>query len=80
MRDMMMRQVKVGEAKERLADLIDAAVEGEVILITSESEKVVRLVPMSKGRQARKFGSARGLIRMTEDFEAPLADFREYME
>ncbi|HEX8671395.1 MAG TPA: DUF433 domain-containing protein [Longimicrobium sp.] len=27
----------------------------------------------------RRFGSARGQIRMAEDFDAPLDDFKEYM-
>ena len=27
----------------------------------------------------RKFGSAKGKIRMSEDFDEPLADFKDYM-
>ena len=27
----------------------------------------------------RKFGSAKGLIKIAEDFDDPLEDFREYM-
>ena len=27
----------------------------------------------------RQFGSAKGLIKIAEDFDAPLEDFREYM-
>jgi hypothetical protein len=30
--------------------------------------------------QARRFGSAKGLIEMAEDFDEPLEDFREYEE
>jgi hypothetical protein len=26
------------------------------------------------------FGSAKGMIRMADDFDAPIDDFREYME
>ena len=28
----------------------------------------------------RKFGALKGKIRMSKDFDAPLADFKEYME
>jgi hypothetical protein len=28
----------------------------------------------------RIFGSAKGMIHMSEDFDAPLEDFKEYME
>lgn len=31
-------------------------------------------------KQPRKAGSARGLIQMSDDFDEPLEDFREYME
>jgi len=30
-------------------------------------------------RRKRKFGSARGLLRIADDFDEPLEDFRDYM-
>jgi hypothetical protein len=36
------------------------------------------LVPVKQVRQPRRPGSARGMIRMTDDFDAPLEDFQEY--
>lgn len=32
-----------------------------------------------KGKRKSNFGSARGLIIMGDDFDAPLDDFKEYM-
>jgi Protein of unknown function (DUF2281) len=29
-------------------------------------------------QKQRHFGSAKGLIRMADDFDAPLGDFKEY--
>lgn len=33
-----------------------------------------------KPKHLRQFGSAKGMIRMTEDFDEPLEDFAEYMQ
>ncbi|HST87709.1 MAG TPA: type II toxin-antitoxin system prevent-host-death family antitoxin [Ktedonobacterales bacterium] len=77
-----MYQVSADEAKERLAELIDAAVKGETVLITrngDDSEQAVQLVPAAHAKRRRKAGSAQGLIVMSEDFDAPLADFEEHM-
>jgi antitoxin (DNA-binding transcriptional repressor) of toxin-antitoxin stability system len=80
-----MVQVSLDEAKERLPDLIDAAARGETVLIEKAGEQgaqVVQLVAVPQHPRRRpKFGSAKGLIiYMADDFDAPLDDFREYME
>jgi antitoxin (DNA-binding transcriptional repressor) of toxin-antitoxin stability system len=75
-----MTQVNLEEAKARLSDLIDAALRGETVSITTDDEQVVQLVPVGLGKGRRKFGSAKGLIHMADDFDAPLEDFKEYME
>jgi antitoxin (DNA-binding transcriptional repressor) of toxin-antitoxin stability system len=82
---MLMVQVSLDEAKERLSDLIDAASQGETVLIEKEGEQgaqVVQLVAVQKpARRRPKFGSAKGIILyMADDFDAPLEDFREYMD
>jgi len=74
-----MHQVTIREAKVVLDDLIDAAVHGEEIVIVTEDQQQVQLVPRKKERK-RTFGSAKGLIAMSEDFDAELPEFREYME
>ena len=74
-----MHQVNVDEATRQLPDLIDAAVCGEVVLITTDDQQTVRLVPVKHTKQPRRAGSAKGLIDMADDFDAPLDDFREYM-
>lgn len=75
-----MQQVSADEAKERLAELIEAAVKGETVPITRDDEQVVRLVPITRTTRRRKAGSAQGLIVMSDDFDAPLEDFEEYMQ
>jgi antitoxin (DNA-binding transcriptional repressor) of toxin-antitoxin stability system len=75
-----MHRVNVDEATTQLPDLIDAAVRGEVVLITTDDQHTVRLVPVKQPKQPRRPGSAKGMIHMADDFDAPLDDFREYME
>lgn len=75
-----MQQVSIDEAKTRLTDLIDAALRGETVSITTDDEQVVQLVPIGLGKGRRKFGSAKGQIWMSDDFDAPLEDFDEYMK
>ena len=74
-----MQQVNVGEATKQLSHLIDAAVRGEVVLITTDDRQIVRLVPVKHTRQPRRAGSAKGMIHMADDFDAPLEDFQEYI-
>jgi antitoxin (DNA-binding transcriptional repressor) of toxin-antitoxin stability system len=74
-----MQQVKLDEATTQLPSLIDAAVRGEVVLITTDDQQTVQLVPLKHAKHPRRFGSAKGLIQMADDFDAPLDDFREYM-
>jgi hypothetical protein len=58
------QQIDLNEAKLHLVDLIDIA------LVSTCSRPPVH----------RKAGSAKGLITMASDFDAPLEDFRAYMQ
>lgn len=73
-----MYHVKLDEATTRLPDLLAAAMQGEDVLI-SDDQHTVRLVPVTHTLKRRQFGSAKGLIRIADDFDAPLDDFRPYM-
>ncbi len=80
-----MRQVTRDEAQEHLAELLDAALGGEEIYIEGAGTVRVRLVPVNAEAEADReygrprFGSARGLIHMSDDFDDPLPEFEEYM-
>jgi len=55
---------------------------GEVIL-TRHGQPVARIVPVISRSELKvrkpKFGSARGLVTVPDDFDAPLEDMRPYM-
>ena len=73
-----MDAVTLEEAQERLPDLVAQAIGGRDIVITKDDKPVVRLVAVERARPRPRFGSAKGLITMAEDFDAPLADFAGY--
>ena len=74
-------QVNIHEAKTQLSKLIQAAVDGKEVIIARGNKPVVRLEVLSGVRGERKIGNAKDLlVFMSDDFDEPLDDFREYME
>lgn len=74
-----MHRIELDEAKAQAADLFQTALDGEEVLITQNDRPVLKLVPISGAKLRRQSGSAKGLIAVAEDFDAPLEDFAEYM-
>jgi prevent-host-death family protein len=72
-----MHRVKIEDARTRLAELIEEATEGGDVVIARRNGTAVRLVPLHPGGVPR-FGSARGMFSMADDFGAPLEDFAPY--
>lgn len=75
-----MHRIDLAKAKAQLESLIQTALDGEEVVITQNNQPVLRLVPVSKGKGRRKAGSAKGLIFVSDDFDEPLEDFKEYMQ
>ncbi len=76
-----MYQFDIDEARAKLPDLIEAAINGEEVYIAKNSNQMLQLVPVASPvvqPRKRKAGSAKGLFVMAEDFDAPLTDFEEY--
>ena len=77
-----MHQIDVAEAKENLSELIEAAIKGEEVVISKDNQPVVKLVviPQTKKRWPSQAGTAKGMVWMSDDFDEPLEEFKEYME
>ena len=76
-----MKQVTIHEAKTHLSRLIQAALNGEEIIIAKGNKPVVRLDVLPEARLQRHIGGQPGLvISMDEDFNAHLNDFSDYMK
>lgn len=68
-----MKTVNLHAAKTHLSRLVDAAVEGEEVVIAKAGKPMVRLVPVVATRRTG-FGADKGKIRISDDFDAPLPD------
>jgi antitoxin (DNA-binding transcriptional repressor) of toxin-antitoxin stability system len=73
-------QVSATEAASRLQELVDAAIDGEEVIIYIDDRPAIKLVPIESIEPRPKFGSEKGLVWMSDDFDEPLEEFREYME
>ncbi len=72
--------VTVEEAQADLAGLVSRLKPGEELLITKQDEPIARLMAEPSGKRSpRKPGSAVGKLRIIEDDDEHLEDFKEYM-
>jgi antitoxin (DNA-binding transcriptional repressor) of toxin-antitoxin stability system len=75
------KQVTIHEAKTHLSRLIQAALNGEEIIIAKGNKPLVRLDVLPEARLQRHIGGQPDLVMsMDEDFNAPLKDFSDYMQ
>ena len=69
-----MKEVNTYEAKTQLSRLLRRVAAGEEIIIANRGVPVARLVPVSTKKPKRKLGMYRDLIKIADDFDAPLPD------
>lgn len=73
-----MHQINLKEAENRLAELIEEAAGGEEVIIVRNDGTSFKIVPLGTVKVTPKFGSAKGLVKMSDDFDEPLEAFEEY--
>lgn len=70
-----MKQVNIHEAKTHLSKLIQAAENGEEVVIARAGKPAVKLVPCAEEAPTRRnFGLLEGKMWMSDDFDDPLPD------
>jgi prevent-host-death family protein len=62
-------QTNMHEAKSKLSQLVESALNGEEVVIAKSGKPAVRLVPCSPN-QNREFGKFKGQIEISEDFDS----------
>ena len=75
-----MTQLDITQAKADISKLLDLAIKGEEIVITQDDKPVAKISPIAPALRPLKRGSAKGKVQMSDDFDEPLEDFKEYME
>ena len=74
-----MHIVTIHEAKTHLSKLIKEVENGEEVIVAKGKTPKVRLVLVEEANEKRVPGGAEGLIVMSDDFDEPIADMKEYM-
>ena len=69
-----MATINVHAAKTHFSRLLERVEQGEEVVIARAGKPVARLVPVEPLVEPRRPGSARGLGRVAEDFDAPMPD------
>lgn len=68
-------QVNIYEAKTQLSQLVDAAHNGETVIIAKAGTPMAKLVPLNYGPKPKVvFGLMKGEIEIADDFDAPLPE------
>jgi antitoxin (DNA-binding transcriptional repressor) of toxin-antitoxin stability system len=76
-----MSNINLDDAKARLPEIISGLNPGEQLVIVQAGEPLATLTRTPRNQWPCKAGSAKDIKHwMAPDFDAPLDDFREYME
>ena len=71
-------KVSVYEAKSKLSQMINKALEGEEVIITRNGEDTVKLVRVNGKKRGTWIGMWEGQIEIPDSFFEPLEEFDEY--
>jgi antitoxin (DNA-binding transcriptional repressor) of toxin-antitoxin stability system len=78
-----MKSLEIGtlETRTRLSEILKEVEGGRHFYITRHGRRIAELGPVKSASKKRKFGCGKGLFTyVAPDFDAPLAEFKEYME
>jgi prevent-host-death family protein len=78
----MTTTITIEEAQKSLAELLDRLTPGQEVVITRNQQPIAKLVshmPSHAPRPAPGLGKGE-ILYMSPDFDAPLEEFREYVE
>ena len=67
-------QLNLYDAKTRLSELVEAASQGETVVIAKAGRPLAKLGPVEASRRPLRLGLMKGTIRIGRDFDAPLPD------
>ena len=79
MRSIKMQTIDVNQAKQHLSELIEQTIGGDEVIITKDGKPIAKLVAVTRANKQRNFGSAKDLIKISDDFDEPVDNFKEYM-
>lgn len=66
--------VNIHDAKTHFSKLVNQALQGSEVIIARSGKPLVRLVPYTEELQVRRGGQFKGLIHISDDFDALLPE------
>lgn len=66
--------INIHDAKTHFSKFINQALKGDEIIIARDGKPLIRLVPYVEETQVRQGGQFRGLMQISDDFDAPLPE------
>ena len=66
--------INIHDAKTHFSKFINQALKGEEIIIARGGKPLIRLVPYTEETQIRREGQFKGLMQVSDDFDAPLPE------
>jgi prevent-host-death family protein len=70
-----MKPINIYVAKTRFSELVDKAVAGDEVIVSRHGKPLVRITRLEGGQKQRiKFGTLKGKIKLSADFDAALPD------
>ncbi|WP_228041351.1 DUF2281 domain-containing protein [Planktothrix mougeotii] len=73
-----MMQIELKQIQENPAILEELTLENSSVIITQNNQPLYQLTKITQPKRRHR-GSAKGLIKMSPDFDQPLPEFEEYM-
>ncbi|MEO7206869.1 MAG: type II toxin-antitoxin system prevent-host-death family antitoxin [Steroidobacteraceae bacterium] len=70
-----MKPINIYDAKTRFSELVDKAAAGQEVIVSRNGKPLVRITRLEGGqKQHIQFGTLKGKIKLSADFDAPLPD------
>ncbi len=73
-----MSQYNIHVVKAHLSELIQRAMMGEEIIIAKDNKPIAKILALKPKVHKREIGLAKGLVKISTDFDEPLDDFMDY--
>jgi len=74
-----MIKLTLNEAQSQLSDLLKAVSKGEQVIIQNHEGQDFQLISLPTTVKHPQYGSAKGIVKMLDNFDDPIEEFEEYM-
>ena len=76
----MLMEIHQHPTTQQWLKIIELLSRGESIMLTQDQTPIAEVTPVKQAKpKYRQAGTMKGMIWMSDDFDEPLEDFKEYM-